>query len=86
MAKFILVPTNGTHAEMEVRLKEFGNKALRLPKGEWLVEYEGTTKQLSDELGISNDKDSSTIVLAISGFWGRSSANHWEWLGLKNNA
>ncbi|KAF3983259.1 MAG: hypothetical protein HFP81_00140 [Methylococcales symbiont of Hymedesmia sp. n. MRB-2018] len=60
--------------------EKFGNDSLRLPHGEWLVSYDGVTKQLSDELGISENESSSALVLNFSGYWGRSTADVWEWI------
>lgn len=80
MATFIIVPTGGTNS-LEFDLpREYENKAFRLPNGEWLVSYNGTSKQLSDELGISENQSSTAIVFNISGYWGRASNNIWEWL------
>lgn len=80
MANFIIIPTTGNTNIDDDLPKKFGNKALRLPQGEWLVSYAGTSKQLSDDIGISDNTSGSAIVLNISGYWGRASTDIWEWL------
>jgi len=52
-------------------------------KGHWFVASTGTAEEVSDRLGISADKPDdvrTAIVLGVSGYWGRESANIWEWL------
>lgn len=57
MTTFILVPTTQTPPQKgglkDVVEKKFGNLAYSLPGGEWIVAFNGTSKQLSDDLGIS---------------------------------
>lgn len=80
MANFVLIPISNKQT-LEGKIKErFGNDAYPLPNGEWLVNYDGTSKQLSDEIGITDGKLGSTIVLNISGYWGRANRDIWEWL------
>lgn len=80
MATFVIIPTAGITGIEKKLPKTFGNKALRLPNGEWLVSYSGTSQQLSDEVGISESPDGSAIVLNFSAYYGRASANIWEWI------
>ena len=80
MATFVIIPTSGDTGIGRLLPQKFGNKTFRLPNGEWLVSYEGTSKQLSDELGISENKDASALVLNFSAYWGRASKDIWEWI------
>lgn len=82
MTLFVVIPTANTTAQLDKAIHEkFGNAALQLPRGEWLVSYEGTTKQLCDDLRISEGEIGVTaIVLAFGGHWGRASASVWEWI------
>ena len=81
MTTFIIIPTIGNHSKLNEEIpKRFGNDAIILPKGEWLIRYSGTSKQLSDDIGISTDSENSTIVLSTNGYWGRASKDIWEWL------
>lgn len=48
---------------------------------QWFVSYKGTSKELSDLLGITSNNDGSTgIVVAISGYYGRAPTNVWEFV------
>lgn len=80
MSTFVIIPTSGGDTAFVGKLTELKNKAMRLPMGEWLVAYEGTSKQLSDELGISENEKASAIVIGFSSYWGRSSSDVWEWI------
>jgi len=81
MASFVLIPTDPDNADLDEALRaQFGNAAYRLPRGEWLVSYEGTSKQLTDMLGISEGKLGTVVALNFSGYWGRASKDIWEWL------
>lgn len=80
MATFVVIPTVGNSNFDDEFPEFFGNKCLRLPNGEWLVSYDGTSKQLSDELGISENKNASALVLNFSAYWGRASNDIWEWI------
>lgn len=84
MATFIVVPI-GQNAEIGRALSEkFENKAFELPRGEWLVSYDGTSRQLSEHVGISTPEGpgemGSALVLNFSGYWGLASKDVWEWL------
>lgn len=83
MANFVLIPINNKQTLDGIIKERFGNDSYRLPNGEWLVNYDGTSKQLSDEIGITDGKIGSTIVLNISGYWGRANRDIWEWLRIK---
>ncbi|GAB1393340.1 hypothetical protein MASR1M60_15030 [Rhodocyclaceae bacterium] len=88
MTTFILVPTTQTPPQKgglkDVVEKKFGNLAYSLPGGEWIVAFNGTSKQLSDDLGISEGGFGSVLVLNFSGYWGRASKDLWEWLDLNS--
>lgn len=80
MSTFVVIPISGNTAKIDGALGAYKNKALKLDRGEWLVSYDGTSKQLSDDLGISNDDTLSAIVIGFSAYWGRASADIWEWI------
>lgn len=79
MATFAIIPI-GTIPKVDTALTGFGNKALRLPNGEWLVAYDGTSRQLSDALGVTDSEATSAIILNFSAYWGRASTDIWEWI------
>ena len=77
---YVIIPTRDLPSLDDKIQKKFGDTSYRLPLGEWLVAYQGTSQQLFDELDILGDKDSgSAIVLAISSYWGRTNPQVWEW-------
>ncbi|MDR0672891.1 MAG: hypothetical protein LBF93_04340 [Zoogloeaceae bacterium] len=79
MATFIVLPQNDQVAEtLNTTIPQrFGNHAYALPLGEWLVAYEGTSRQLFEEIGAD-----SVIVLNFNGYWGVASKDIWEWLAV----
>ena len=85
MGTFIIIPIDGTTTEIDQTLPQFGNKALRLPTGQWLVAYDGTSRQLSDEVGIS-ESSGSALVLNFSAYWGRAGKDIWEWIAANGGA
>ena len=82
MATFIIIPSVGSNTFDTIFPEKFANKAMRLPNGEWLVAYDGTSKQLSEEAGITETEPStgSAMVLNFSAYWGRASQDIWEWI------
>jgi hypothetical protein len=64
---------------------KFPGKFIALTTGQWLVAGDGTTKDISDRLGITNDAPNAQIelvgqVFSISGYYGRAPSNIWEWI------
>lgn len=87
MALFVVIAVeNDTLALDNLVQSKFGNDAFKLPRGEWLVSYSGTSKQLADDLLISNGEVGvAAVVLAFSGHWGRASSSVWEWIAANQN-
>lgn len=86
MAVLMIIPTFQSDEqrktlEAEIRSR-FGNGSMRLPKGEWLVAYEGTSRQLSDEMTLSEGRLGSVVVVLVGGYWGYSGKDLWEWLSI----
>lgn len=52
----------------------------------WLIQFEGTTVELSSHLGLTGQAPGvpspvgSAIVAPITGYYGRGPADMWEWL------
>ncbi len=84
MATLVVIPTSVDSSALDRAIAErFKNQALKLPRGEWLVSYEGTSKQLCDDLTISDGTlGVSTVVLNFDGYFGRSNKDIWEWLAV----
>ncbi len=82
MALFVVIPDGPTTASLDAKVREkFGNGALQLPRGEWLISYDGTAKQLSDDLQITDGSIGvGAAVLGFSGYWGRTSKAVWQWI------
>lgn len=81
MATFAIIPADKDHDSLDKAIAgKFGNKSFRLPQGEWFVSYDGTSTQLSNELGISDGAKGAAVVLNFSGYWGRAGKDIWEWL------
>lgn len=86
MATFVIIPVPPIEQKLgDVISGKFGNSAYQLPQGEWLVSYQGTSKQLSDELGITDGTNGSAVVLGVTSYWGLASKDLWEWLSLNSN-
>ena len=86
MATFVVIPIKGKDNVLNARVQGQHPRALQLPRGEWLVRYNGTSKQLSDSLGLSDNKLSCTgIVLNVSSYWGFGPKSLWEWLEVNGN-
>ena len=44
-----------------------------------MLSYDGTSRQLSDELDISTGNNGA-VIMNISAYWGFASREVWEWL------
>ena len=83
MAVFVIVPNNSSTHLNELISNKFGETSYQLPKGVWLLAYQGTTRQISDELRISGGGESGAgVVFSISSYWGNTDPEVWEWLKL----
>jgi hypothetical protein len=81
MANFIVIPLSKDNKRLNSLIPDrFGNDSYCLENGDWLLSYSGTSKQLSDELGITEDNHGTAVVLNFAGYWGRANPDIWEWL------
>ena len=56
---------------------------LELTNDSWLIDFDGTTRELSEKLKIRTQSPvGAGIAFPITNFSGRGSANIWEWLKL----
>ena len=78
--------------EMDARLGEAvqtsfpGNSFPLAERGQWLVVGEGTAREVSDKIkitGVEPPLIGSSIVFAVSGYFGRASSETWEWIAAK---
>jgi hypothetical protein len=86
MALFVIIPTvQNTKALDAAIMERFDKKCYKLPRGEWLAAYDGTSKQLSDDLKISaGEIGVSAVILAFSGYFGRANKDIWEWISVNS--
>ena len=80
MAVFLVVPTLSADPVAAAIRARFADKSYQLPKGEWLISYAGTSRQLSDELGITDGSTASSLIVSVSGYYGRAQNDIWEWI------
>lgn len=81
MAVFMIVPTVHEPSQLKARLIDmFAGHFHELPKGEFLVKYTGTSRQLSDDLGITDGTNGAAVVASLGGYYGRAPNDVWEWI------
>jgi hypothetical protein len=80
MANFIVI----TSSENLHKLipEKFGKSCYRLEDNNWLISYDGTSKQLCDDLGASNGEEGNIVVLSFSGYWGWAGQDVWDWINV----
>ena len=85
MRVFVVIATgDGVKVEAALREKEYQHFPV---KGDvWLVAFDGTTRELAENIGIRGGETSSGLVCVISGYSGRLRKEAWEWLGLHEAA
>ena len=82
MAVYFVALQEGA-TSVEERLRELASGSAEYYKvspTEFLVSLDGTTKEVSDKLGITVEDKAVGIVVAISNYYGRAPADVWEWL------
>ena len=45
-----------------------------------LVHYSGTTKELSDKIGLSSGENGTGVIVSFSSYYGRAPTDIWEWI------
>ena len=83
MALFVIL----TDAENSVLQSEiaraYPSDHQHLASNHWLVATDKTARELSTELGITDGKSGSAIVLGLSSYYGRYSNDLWDWIRVK---
>ncbi len=70
----------------------FPNDHIYLEHNEWLISTNGTAKELSDKLGITNIVAGiptivgTAIIFSVENYFGRAPTNIWEWIKTKAEA
>jgi hypothetical protein len=62
------------------------NDFLDIGHNEWPVSFKGTTKDLSDKLGVSEASNGAAIIFSMAGYFGRAPTNIWDWIKAKAEA
>lgn len=81
MAVFAIVATSAPHLLKAAVTAQYGASHYEFSSNVWFVSDTGTTKDVSDKLGIADGKVGALgAVLLISGYSGRATASAWTWL------
>lgn len=54
-----------------------------LKSGGWLIRFDGTSRELSDKIGITNATQNpvgSALVVGVAGYYGKAPNDMWEWI------
>jgi hypothetical protein len=69
---------------------KFPTDSYEIGRGQWLVSFSGTSKELYDHLfpddAVALPKVGGLLILGTTGYWGRSPTDTWEWLANKSGA
>lgn len=83
MPAFVVVATRRPTTKLAARMAETlpSETVLKLNETAWLVAYEGTTRALSEVMGIRGGETDPGVVCKISNYSGRAASEVWEFLG-----
>jgi hypothetical protein len=81
MRAFVVIATRDS-PKVQTALREKGYQYYTVNSDVWLVAFDGTTRQLAEELGVRSGQTGPGLVCAISGYSGRLPKEAWEWLAL----
>lgn len=79
MSIFAIIPTVDDHQILDA-INTAQLAVYKLPIGQFLVSYHGTSKELSDLLGITDGTKGQAVIIAVGSYFGRTTPNTWEWL------
>ena len=78
MAVFAVIQPH-TQAPLENTLAEYPQR-LKVREGVWLIAAEGTAQDVSNQLGVTDGKAGSAIILKVSSYYGRTDPSTWDWI------
>lgn len=82
MPVFVVVATR-VPREVKAAIDALNAPSYEIKDDTWLVDYEGTTRELAERIGIRPiDSPSSGVVFPITNFSGKHRSDLWEWLKL----
>lgn len=89
MAIYIATPltpsTDALNAAVEKSIEPAHRYKLQADRG-WLINYDGTTVELSNHIGLTGQQPGETstigsaIIVPVSAYYGRGPSDMWEWL------
>jgi sarcosine oxidase gamma subunit len=81
----IMAPSDDPKLEAAIQAK-FPADQLKVGPGQWIIAATGTSKDISDQLGLTEGDVGSAIIVSFSGYYGRASTNIWEWIASRMGA
>ncbi len=63
--------------------KHFPGNFTKVSDDSWFISADGTSKDVSDKLGVTDGASGGAIVVSVSGYYGRASTPIWEWVKAK---
>jgi hypothetical protein len=81
----VVVTSEATPGAFQERLSDrrFASNHILVIPNVWLVAGRGSAQDISGELGISDGSVASGVVSSMNGYFGRASANLWDWIKTK---
>jgi len=84
MAIFVVFRVTDTEAMREAVTRIFPTDHFDLGTGEWLISAKGTAQELSDRLGLTDNRVGSAIIFSMQSYYGRAPSNIWDWIKTKS--
>lgn len=81
----LVVESTRLNSAVEANVGASDRYKLQADRG-WFVRYEGTTRELSDKIGLTGQAKGeqspvgSGLIVPVSNYYGRGSTEMWEWL------
>jgi hypothetical protein len=87
MSVFAVIGIVNPNAIREAVVRQYGANHHQFAENAWFVPDNGTTKDVSDKLGITNGAlNAQGVVLKFDGYSGWASAEGWKWLANQSGA
>lgn len=83
MTIFAVFAANQPDKLSSVIAKHFPDNFTMVSSDSWFISADGTSKDVSDKLGVTDGTSGSAIVVSVSGYYGRASTPIWEWVKVK---
>lgn len=75
----VMATSDAQKLETTIRA-QFPSDHYKIADGTWIIAANGTSKELSDKLGISSGSSSNGIVVRFTNYFGRAPNDLWEWI------